>query len=159
MSARAGAGRCPRRGGRDEAGFAGGFEGLLFGLLLFVAGSLLVANAWGEVDTKNALVEAARQAARTYVQAPDAAEALPDAQQAADRALAGFGRNPARARIDVVSGGFARCSRVTIDVSYPAPAVDLPFVGRIGTGRTVHATQSELVDAFRSGLPGTADCP
>lgn len=144
---------------RDEAGFAGGFEGLLFGLLLFVAGSLLVANAWGVVDTKNALVEAARQAARTYVQAPDASSAYQEAQTAADRALAGYGRSPGRARITIVAGGFSRCERVTIEVSYPSPALDLPFVGPVGTGHTVHASQSELVDAYRSGLPGTASCP
>jgi hypothetical protein len=59
----------------------------------------------------------------------------------------------------VVSGGFARCERVTIEVSYPAPALVLPFVGRIGTGEAVRAQQSELVDAYRTGLAGTASCP
>jgi hypothetical protein len=142
-----------------DAGFAGGFAGLLFGLLLFVGGTLLAANAWGVVDTKNAAVEAARQAVRTYVQAPDSATAYSQAQLAADQALSGYGRNPSRAQIRVVSGGFARCERVTIEVSYPAPALVLPFVGRIGTGQAVRAEQSELVDAYRTGLAGTASCP
>jgi hypothetical protein len=142
-----------------DAGFVGGFAGLLFGLLLFIAGTLLVAYAWGVVDTKNAAVEAARQAVRTYVQAPDAATAYPDAEQAADRALVGYGRNPSDAQIRVVSGAFARCQRVTIEVSYPAPALVLPFIGRVGRGQAVHAQQSELVDAYRTGLAGTASCP
>jgi hypothetical protein len=142
-----------------DAGFVGGFAGLLFGLLFFVAGTLLAAHAWGVVDTKNAAVEAARQAVRTYGQAPDAATAYAEAQEAADQALSGYGRNPARAQIRVVSGGFARCERVTIEVSYPAPALVLPFVGRIGSGQAVHAQQSELVDAYRTGLAGTASCP
>jgi hypothetical protein len=142
-----------------DAGFVGGFAGLLFGLLLFVAGTLLVAYAWGVVDTKNAAVEAARQAVRTYVQAPNPAAAYTGAQEAAHRALSGYGRNPSRARISVVSGGFARCERVTIEVSYPAPALVLPFVGRIGRGQSVHAAQSELVDAYRTGLATTASCP
>lgn len=144
---------------RDEAGFVGGFSGLLFGMLLFVAGTLLVAYAWAIVDTKGATTEAARQAARTFVEAADPEAAASDATIAADQALAGFGRNPDRARISVVSGGFARCSRVTIAVSYPAPLLDLPFVGRVGRGLLVRSDHSELVDPFRSGLPGAASCP
>jgi hypothetical protein len=58
----------------------------------------------------------------------------------------------------MVSGQFARCSRVTISVTYPAPLVELPFVGRLGSGVSVRSEHSELVDPFRSGLPGTALC-
>jgi hypothetical protein len=141
-----------------EEGFVGGFAGLIFGLLLFVVGTLLAANAWAVVDTKSAAVEAARQAARTYVEAPDAAAADNAAQAAADSALAGYGRNPARARMSVVSGSFGRCQRITVAVSYPAPLLVLPFLGRIGTGHTVQAHHSELIDPYRSGLPGTAVC-
>ena len=32
---------------RDEAGFVGGFEALPFRFLVFVAGTLLLVNAWG----------------------------------------------------------------------------------------------------------------
>src|SRR4029077_5031445 len=35
-----------------EQGFVGGFEGLLFGLLIFVAGTLLATHAWAVIDTK-----------------------------------------------------------------------------------------------------------
>jgi hypothetical protein len=147
-------GRCA-----GEEGFAGGFAGLLFGMLLFVVGTLLIANAWAVIDTKDATVEAARQAARIYVQAPDAAAAYQEAEQAADQALAGYGRNPALAQFSLVSGSFARCVRVTVEVSYPAPVLLLPFIGRVGTGHPVRADQSELVDAYGSGLPGVAVCP
>ncbi|HLI54633.1 MAG TPA: hypothetical protein VKU88_09920 [Acidimicrobiales bacterium] len=136
----------------------GGFAGLLFGSLLFVAGTLLVAYAWAVIDTKSATVEAARQAARTYVQAQDEPEALAGAEQAADEALAGYGRDPSRARVSVVSGAFARCSRVTVAVSYPAPLFDLPFVGHVGSGSQVTSENSELVDPYRSGPPGVAAC-
>lgn len=141
-----------------EAGFAGGFEGLLFGLLLFVAGTLLVAYAWGVVETKTATGEAARQAARTYVEAPDAAAAGDEADQAADAALAGYGRDPAKARVELVQGTFARCGRITITVSYPAPLFRLPFLGSMGRGIAVTSQHSELVDPYRSGLPGSAAC-
>lgn len=144
---------------KDEAGFVGGFAGLLFGLLLFVAGTLLVAYAWAVIDTKTATGEAARQAARTFVEAPDAVSAAARADQAAAMALAGYGRDPAQASIRLVGGTFSRCDRITIAVSYPAPLLELPFVGPVGRGAPVRSEHSELVDPFRSGLPGQAACP
>jgi Flp pilus assembly protein TadG len=143
---------------RGDDGFVGGFAGLLFGMLLFVAGTLLAAYAWGVVDTKSATTEAARQAARTFVEAPDAATATAEADQAAYAALGGYGRDPARARVDISSGPFVRCTRVTVTVTYPAPLLDLPFVGRLGTGQQVRADHSELIDPYRSGLAGVATC-
>ena len=143
---------------RGDDGFAGGFEGLLFGMLVFVAGTLLVAYAWGVVATKTATGEAARQAARTYVEAPDASVATAQADQAAAAALAGYGRDPSRATVDLVQGGFARCQRITIEVSYPAPLFQLPFIGSLGRGMSVQSRHSELVDPYRSGLAGSSAC-
>jgi len=148
----------PWRGEAGESGFAGGLEGLLFGLLLFVVGTLLVATAWGAVDTKFAVDAAARQAVRTYVEAPDSAEAGPQAQAAAVATLAGYGRAGSAASVRIVEGTFARCSRVTIRVSEPSPMLVLPWVGRVGSAQRVSAAHSELVDPFRSGLPGTSTC-
>lgn len=147
------------RNSRDDGGFVGGFEGLLFGFLVFLAGTLLIAFAWAVVDTRSATAEAARQAARTYVEAPDALEAGTEAQQAALEALGGYGRDPSRATVQLVSGAFARCARITISVSYPAPLFELPFVGPLGRGLTVTSDHSELVDPLRSGLPGQSTCP
>lgn len=147
------------RRGRGDDGFAGGFAGLLFGLLIFVAGTLLAAYAWAVVDTTTATTEAARQAARTYVEAADPGDASAGAARAADEALTGYGRNPALARVAVVSGFFARCRRITISVTYPAPLFDLPFVGPLGGGSPVTSRHSELVDPYRSGLAGVATCP
>jgi hypothetical protein len=144
--------------GSGEGGFVGGFEGLLFGSLLFVAGTLLIAHAWAVLDTKAATEEAARQAARTYVAASSAPTALSSAEAAAADALNGYGRDPARSEVSLASGSFGRCQRVTISVSYPAPLLILPFVGRIGTGEGVRSVASELVDPYRSGLPGSATC-
>ena len=143
---------------RGDDGFVGGFAGLLFGLLLFVAGTLLVAFAWGIVDTKSALVDAARRAGRTYVQSPDPVVAARDATLAAADTLAGYGRDPSRGRVRFESEGWGRCDRVTVVVSYPSPLLYLPFVGRVGTGQSVQADHSELVDPYRSGLPGAAAC-
>ena len=56
---------------RGDAGQVGGIEALPFGLLIFVVGSLLIANAWAVVDAKFATDAAARQAVRTFVEADD----------------------------------------------------------------------------------------
>ncbi|HWG73529.1 MAG TPA: hypothetical protein VG184_05700 [Acidimicrobiales bacterium] len=148
-----------RRFTGGEAGFAGGLEGLVFGMLVFVLGTVLVANAWGVVDTKLAADAAARQAARTFVEAPDAAAAGAEARRAADETLAGYGRSPARAAISLVAGGFERCRRVTVEVDYSAPLVELPLVGLVGSGEKVTARHSEIVDPFRTALAGTSRCP
>jgi hypothetical protein len=91
--------------------------------------------------------------------AADGSVAGPEAQAAADEVLSGYGRSPTRGQVTLLSGGFARCERVTIEVRYPTPIIVLPFVGRVGSGPSVAATHSELVDPYRSGLPGTASCP
>jgi hypothetical protein len=127
-------------------------------LLIFVVGTLLVAYAWSVVDTKTATVEAARQAARTYVESPNQGVAAAGADQAAAAALSGYGRDPSRAKVALVAGGFSRCGRITIAVSYPAPLLDLPFVGSLGRGPDITSEHSELVDPFRTGLPGTSTC-
>ena len=61
---------------RDDHGQVAGIEVLPFGLLTFVVGMLLVANAWGVVDAKMATTSAAREAVRAYVEAPDADAAV-----------------------------------------------------------------------------------
>jgi hypothetical protein len=147
-----------RRGDDGESGFAGGLEGLLFGLLLFVVGTLLVAAAWAAVDTKFAVDAAARQAVRSYVEAADSAVAGPQAQEAAVATLAGYGHSGSAASVRVIEGSFARCTRVTIQVSEPSPMLVLPWIGRVGSAGRVSAVHSELVDPFRSGLPGTSTC-
>jgi hypothetical protein len=143
---------------RDEAGQVGGLEAVVFGVLVFVVGTLLVANAWGVVDAKLAAGAAAREAARAYVEAPSGRAAGGLARQAAADSIAGQGREPARMDIRVLSGQFVRCSRVTIEVRYPVPVVSLPWIGRAGTGFTVAARHSELVDPYRGSLPGSARC-
>lgn len=144
----------------SEAGFAGGFAGLLFGLAIFVIGTLLAAYAWSVVETKAAVSAAAREAARSYIQAPSSVAGITDARQAAFAALSGRVSDPSKARVDLESGGFGRCQRISISVAYPAPAIELPLVRHIGPlgGGTVHAEHSELIDPYRTGLAGSAQC-
>lgn len=143
---------------RGDQGQAGGFEVIPFGVLVFVAGTLLVANLWAVVDAKMAATSAAREAARVYVEAPDGGSALAQAEQAADAALAARGRDPSRATVRLVEGDFGRCRPVVVEVAYTVPALSVPFLGRYGDGFVVHARHREIVDPYRSGLEGPADC-
>lgn len=144
-----------------DRGQVGGIEALPFGLLIFVLGTLLIANAWAVVDAKFATDGAARQAARTFVEGTDLTTALSAAATAARDSIAGHGRDPDRAEIRPIGAPvLARCERATFEVTYSVPALSIPLIG--GYGRSpfrVRSTHSELVDPFRSGLPGEAeDC-
>jgi hypothetical protein len=145
---------------RSEDGFAGGFAGLLFGLAIFIIGTLLAAYAWSVVETKAAALAAAREAARSYVEAPDPVSGFDAARRSAMGALSGRVAQPDRAVVTLASGVFGRCQRITISVAYPAPALMLPLVRTVGPlgGHTVRAEHSELVDPYRTGLPGAAAC-
>ncbi|MCA1844945.1 MAG: hypothetical protein LC792_17480 [Actinobacteria bacterium] len=139
---------------KDESGQVGGLEGLVFGVLVFVFGTLVVVNAWQVVDAKFAAASAAREAARSYVEAPDATTADGDAATAARDAITGQGRAADRMTLTMLEGSFARCARVTMEVRYRAPFLRVPVLGAFGSGLTVSARHSELVDPLRSGLGG-----
>jgi len=143
---------------RDEAGQVGGLEAVVFGVLVFVVGTLVVVNAWGVIDAKLAAGAAAREAARAYVEAADGSGAATAAQDAARESVRGHGRDPDAMTMKVVAGGFSRCDRVTIEVTYPVPLIVVPWIGHARTGFTAAARYSEVVDPYRGGLAGSATC-
>jgi hypothetical protein len=146
---------------RGDRGQVGGIEALPFGLLIFVVGSLLIANAWAVVDAKFATDAAAREAVRSFVEADDPSVAVEEARAAGLAAIEGHGRDPERATVRPAGTvRLERCARVTFEVIYEVPSLTLPLIG--GYGRApfrVRSTHSELVDPFRAGLTGEAeDC-
>jgi hypothetical protein len=145
---------------RDERGQVAGIEALPFGVLLFVVGALLVANAWAVIDAKMATDSAAREAARTYVEAPDHETGLLDATAAARDAIAGQGRDADRLVLHGPASAdeFTRCNRITFSARYDVPAFALPLIGGFGSGITVTSSHTELVDPFRDGVGGEAAC-
>lgn len=145
---------------RGDEGQVGGIEVLPFGFFIFVSLTLFIVNVWGVVDAKLAVTSASREAARAFVEAPDVGAGFEEAQLRADEALAAYGRDGERASIGTpqLPDGFARCRRVTIEVSYAVPALTIPFIGGLGDITTVRSTSSELIDPFRDGLPGAATC-
>jgi hypothetical protein len=150
-----------RRSG--ERGQVAGIEALPFGLLIFVAGVLLLVNVWGVVDTKFAAESAAREATRHLVEVArldaDHRTLVAETEAAAGRTFADHGKRAAL-QVDVSAehDGFQRCSRVRVRVTTSVPAIRLPFFGGFGDAFDIVATHSELVDPTRSGVAGRADC-
>jgi len=132
---------------------------LPFGFLIFVVGALLIASAWAVIDAKLAVTSAAREAARTYVEAPSRQEAVESGTAAALEALENHGRgDDARQHVDFDEpASFSRCAPVVAEVSYDVPAVPLPWLGGLGQ-ITVTSRHRERIDPFRNGVPGAAAC-
>ena len=145
----------------NEDGQVGGVEGLVFGVLVFVLGTLIVANAWGVVDAKMAAGSAAREATRAFVEsdASSSADAFVEAEVVARRTIAGYGRDPAKLVVVAEEGALARCARVTVRTEYPVPLISLPLFGAHGTGFTAVGRHSEIVDPYRAGLRDRGACP
>ena len=157
----------PRRGG--DGGQVGGIEVLPFGLLVFVVGALLAANAWAVVDAKLAVDAAARQATRRFVEADVPAvgaygEAEAEARRSGYETLVARGRDRHRSTVELAGlvspegqRGYTRCARATFTASYEVPVLTLSWIGGFGAGLDVTGTHSELIDPYRDGVPGSAE--
>lgn len=126
---------------------------MAFGVLVFVVGTLLVANAWAVVDAKFAVAAAAREATRAYVETPPGEDPLVRAEAAGRASIADSGRRPERLALQLLEGAFVRCRTVRFEARYPVPSVLLPWLGA-SDGFSAAARHGELVDPFRSGVPG-----
>ncbi len=148
---------------RGERAQVAGIEVLPFGLVVFIAGALLLTNLWGVVDAKFAADAAAREAARYVVESAradvDAATIHAGAADVARQTLADHGRaGPADVELRPDVAVLERCQRIQVTVSTEVPAVRIPFVGGFGTPFAIVATHSELIDPTRANVAGRADC-
>lgn len=142
-----------RRGSASESGQAAGAEAIVFGLLVFVVATLLIANAWAVIDAKMAMSAAAREASRAFAEAPPGTDPMAAATEAAREAVRGHGRDPNRLVLRLVSGDFTRCSLVRFEARYDVAAVSVPWVGGHGHGFTAASRHAEIVDPYRDGVP------
>ena len=133
---------------RGDAGQVAGIEAVPFGLLVLLVGVLLVAHTWAVVDARFRATVAAREATRAYVESTGGTPGLEAAQRAAAVEPAATIDGPTTAR-RCATAGF----RATIDV----PAIGVPWRGDRPHVR-VRAQHREVVDPYRDGLAGTADC-
>lgn len=142
---------------RGEAGQVAGIEAVPFGLLVLAVGGLVVAHTWAVVDAKLVATTAAREASRTYVEAPTPGAAETEAQAAARRVVDGAGR--AALLLSVSGRGrFGRCRSVEHAVRLGVPGVGLPWRPD-RPAVVVDARHREVVDPYRDGLGGSAQCP
>lgn len=140
----------------EEDGVVGGAEVLPFGLLVFVVGSLLLANAWGVIDGKLAASAAAREATRAFVESAGPYDAaVVEAELAARVAFDGHRVSTDTMEVSALAGTeFARCATATFEVTYEVPVIRLPWIGGLGSSSfRVAARHSELVDPYRDGVP------
>ncbi len=135
----------------DDRGFVAGSDFLIFGVLAFVLGSMLIMNVWAVIDASLAVSAAAREGARTYVES-DPATAWPDAQARMNDVMASYGRDDRAITTSAPSiGTYERCAVVTITAEYELALIDLPIFGDFGSLTTIDASHSERIDAYRSG--------
>ncbi len=143
---------------RRESGQAG-ITALPFGLLTFVVGVLLVANAWAVIDAKIAVSAAAREATRAFVETSPGEDPMARAEAAARQALQGAGRDPGRMSLQPLQASLVRCAVVRFEARYPVAGITVPWVGGYGSGFTASARHAEVVDPFRTGLaPSETPC-
>lgn len=145
----------------DEAGLAAGAEALVFGVLVFVIGTLIAVGAWKVIDVKFATSAAAREGVRAAVTTPPDGDPLASAHGAVSAALAGHGLDPARATVNLhgtLGGSLQRCQEVRLSVTYHVDAFRLPVGQGAALGFDVTGRHREVVDPFRSGLEVGGAC-
>lgn len=142
----------------DDRGFAGGADMLFFGFIALGISVLVIVNTWAVIDTSLAVNAAAREGARTFVEA-DPADPFTDSRRAMDRVMDQYGKTDAAdLRVEIIEGvGFERCAVVRTSAAYDIELIDLPLFGSLGSHR-ISATHSERVDPFRSGA-FFGECP
>ncbi|MTV24859.1 hypothetical protein FTX61_05430 [Nitriliruptoraceae bacterium ZYF776] len=154
-----------RRGGtatgrwREQTGAVAGVEAIAFGVLIFVLGTLVVANVWAAIDGRGAADGAARAAVRDVVRAEPGADLQRIARQAATAGLVAHGVDPQRLRSVAVDGTLVRCGVVSVTVAHEVPLAIVPPLGANRPSITVRSTHAAVVDPYRSGLPATPGVP
>lgn len=91
--------------------------------------------------------QAARDAVRAAVQAPDAQQATTAADEALQRERTGDGQPLSL----TLQGAYARGQIMTAQIATSVPIGSLPFLGAFGT-ITIHAHASAPIDRYRSIL-------
>jgi hypothetical protein len=150
----------PGRRRRGERGAVAGLEGVVFGILVLVTGTLLVVHAWSVLQTRRTLDGAAREYLRAYTQADDPTAAAAAGQRALVDVLVGERGSADDVAVEATPNPatFGPCAVAEVALATVVPAVRLPFVGEVGA-TTVAVRHTELVDAHREIASGAAYDP
>lgn len=135
----------PRRW--NERGMVGGGDGLIFGILILLAGSLAFVNIWSIVDTRAALDAASREFLRTYSEQPTVDEARLFGELSARESMERRGNSSKGLTIEVDQpSGFGPCAAVTVRMSMTVHWFRVPFLTSVGASRLTIQNR-ELIDA------------
>lgn len=132
---------------RSERGQAAGIESVPFGILVFVAGLILVVNVWAVIDTRAAVDTAARDYLRAYTASDDLPSATARGRAAANASVSARSGAADRLVIHDPREPFGPCRPATVELEFEVPAIRAPFIGSIGM-TTVSTTQTELVQPY-----------
>ncbi len=143
---------------RGDRGQVAGIETVPFALLVITVGVLLVARSWAVIDAGLTASTAAREAAATYVGAPNPVDGGRAARDAAVTVVDHGGRRTDEVTVTGLDDPWRRCQPVTARVTVRVPGLSLPWLGLRGPQRAT-ATHTRLIDPFRDHLPGVAPCP
>jgi len=143
------------RGRRGQGGFVAGSDGLIFGTLVLLCGSLMIINAWAVIDTRVALDSAAREYLRTYGEQPDGPTARAAGERAARTVLSRRGTDSSHLTFTIEPRveSFGPCQLAEVGLIVTVPAIEVPFLDGVGS-RSVTVTHTELVDAHREMSTG-----
>lgn len=140
---------------RSEGGFSAGAEVILVGSLIFVVTWVIGINSWNLLTADMAVQAAAKEGARAFVEAQPGSE-----HAAATTAVTNAATAMDRPTIELreLSGNLVRCERITVTTGVSIDLLMAPFIQWSPGTVDVSDVHSEVVDPFRSGLPGTAGC-
>lgn len=115
-------------------------------LLIPVAVLLMTVPQWPErVSVARAM---AREAASLYATAPSESAGRAAAQQAVADAATNCGFNPDHVAMSV-AGTWCRACTITVDVTIPVPALEIPLIGTVD-GFDYTATATQRIDDYGS---------
>ncbi len=141
---------------RSERGFVAGSDGLIFGVLIFVLGTLVVVNLWALIEARNVANSVARDYLRAYTEAPDPATAVQRGDRAAIAAAgAAHGDGWTWSIRGADPSSFGPCARASVTVEVKVAGIAVPVIRGLGE-RTVRVTRTELVDPYRGLTSGDA---
>lgn len=97
-----------------------------------------------------AVTAAAREAGIDVARSTDRPAASRSLEAAVAQALLDHGLNPRRAKVEWSDGGLGRGSPIEVQISYPIPLLQAPFIGSLGSPSVwIRATHVTHVDPFR----------
>lgn len=139
----------------DERGQMAGIETIPFGILVFVAGTLLVTNAWAGVTNRTTADSIAREYLRAYTRAETRPEGLADGARAAQLVAASHQLGADRVQV-VEPTAWAACALATVQVTITVPEIRAPFLGGFGT-QEVRVTHRDRIDSYRAAIPTSGE--